>query len=273
MRFFGRQPHPNLFTGEGVKHKPKIMKKFFCLIIIAALSVSAFAQKPKFKILAFYTTTVESDHVDFANDAIKHFTALAAKKGFVFDTTTNWNLINDEHLKNYQLVIWLNEFPQNEVQRAAFVRYMDNGGAWLGFHVSGYNDKDTHWPWFVQFMGGAVFYNNNWPPLPAKLIVDDTKHPVTKGLPARFTAPINEWYGWKPNPRMSKDVKVLITLDPANYPLGKKDIIRSGDIPVVWTNTKYKMLYLNMGHGDHIFTTSLQNKLFENAIMWLGTRR
>ncbi len=147
---------------------------------------------------------------------------------------------------------------------------MDGGGAWLGFHVSGYNDKDTKWPWFVKFMGGAVFYNNNWPPLPAKMIVDNNQHPVTKHLPKTYTAPINEWYGWKPNPRLNKDVKVLITLDPSNYPLGKKDVITGGDIPVVWTNTKYKMVYMNMGHGDMNFESPLQIKMFEDAVLWLG---
>jgi type 1 glutamine amidotransferase len=230
----------------------------------------AFTQAPKFKAIAFYSTNVESDHVDFAYDAIKFYTKLAAEKGFVLDTTSKWENLNDVNLKNYKLVIWLNEFPHNEAERRSFERFMTSGGAWLGFHVSGYNDKDTHWPWFVDFMGGAVFYNNNWPPLPAKMIVNDNTHPATKDLPLNYIAPINEWYGWKPNPRDNKDVKVLVTLDPANYPLGKKDVIRSGDIPVVWTNTKYKMLYMNMGHGDQNFASPLQNKMFEDAILWLG---
>jgi uncharacterized protein len=230
----------------------------------------SFTQAPKFKAIAFYSTNVESDHVDFAYDAIKFYTKLAAEKGFVLDTTSNWENLNDANLKNYKLVIWLNEFPHNEAERRSFEKFMTGGGAWLGFHVSGYNDKDTHWPWFVDFMGGAVFYNNNWPPLPAKMIVNDNTHPATKDLPLNYTAPINEWYGWKPNPRDNKDVKVLVALDPANYPLGKKDVIRSGDIPVVWTNTKYKMLYMNMGHGDQNFTSPLQNKMFEDAILWLG---
>jgi len=30
------------------------------------------------------------------------------------------------------------------------------------------------------------------------------------------------------------------------------------------------MLYMNMGHGDKIFTNTTQNQLFENAILWLG---
>jgi len=249
-----------------------MFKKLFCLLITVICCTAVFAQDTKFKMLALYTTTVESDHIDFAKDAIKYFTDLAAKDGFIFESTTNWKNLNDDNLKNYQLIIWLNDFPQNEEQRAAFVKYMDNGGAWIGFHVAGYNDKYTKWPWFVSFLGSAVFYNNSWPPLPAKLVVDDTKHPVTQGIPAHFVSPINEWYGWKPSPRLNKDIKVLVTLDPANYPLGKKDIIREGDIPVVWTNTKYKMLYINMGHGDQIFTSDTQNKLFENAVLWLGRK-
>ncbi len=42
---------------------------------------------------------------------------------------------------------------------------MTGGGAWLGFHVSAYNDKTTKWPWFMTFIGGGVFDNNSWPPL------------------------------------------------------------------------------------------------------------
>ena len=68
---------------------------------------------------------------------------------------------------------------------------------------------------------------------------------------------------------MNKDVKVLLTLSPSNYPIGLKDVITSGNVPVVWTNTQYKMLYVNMGHGDKIFTSPIQNRLIENALLWL----
>jgi len=247
-----------------------ILKAIFCLFVVLMFGQAIFAQTPKFKILAFYSTKVESDHVDFAKDAIKFYTKMAADKGFAFDTTQNWNDLNTENLKNYKMVIWLNDFPQTEVQRVDFEKYMENGGGWIGFHVAGYNDQYTHWPWYVNFLGGAVFYNNNWPPLPAKLIVDDNKHPATKRLPKSYIAPINEWYGWKPDPRDNKNVRILVTLAPVNYPLGKKDIITEGDIPVVWTNTKYKMIYMNMGHGDQIFDSTTQNKMFEDAVLWLA---
>jgi len=124
---------------------------------------------------------------------------------------------------------------------------MENGGGWIGYHVAAYNDKDTHWPWFVDFLGGAVFYTNNWPVKPAKLRVDDSHHAVTAGLPATYESPANEWYLWKPSPRLDSRVHVLVTLDSSNYPIGVKDVITEGDLPVVWTNTKYRMLYINMG--------------------------
>jgi len=59
-------------------------------------------------------------------------------------------------------------------------------------------------------------------------------------------------------------VKVLVTLAPRNYPIGLKDTITGGDLPVVWTNKKYRMVYVNMGHGDRIFESAMQNNLFED---------
>jgi len=230
----------------------------------------ALPPKPAFRVLAFYSMKVEPDHIAFAQNAIGFYKALATKDGFEFTATTDWNRLNDENLKAVDVVVWLNDFPQTSEQKAAFERFEERGGGWLGHHVAGYNDKYTQWNWYVSFLGGGVFYTNNWPPMPATVLVDERHQPVTKGLPAKYLSPANEFYMWKPSPRANKDVKVFVTLDPANYPLGKKDLLTEGDIPVVWTNTKYRMLYINMGHGDKIFDSDIQNHLFENSILWLG---
>jgi type 1 glutamine amidotransferase len=250
-----------------MKARISILAAIFC----AALPLHAQQQeKPATKhVLAFYSTTVEKDHVMFAEDALKFYAQVAARDHFTFDSTTNWDDLNATRLAHVDLVLWLDDAPHTEAQRRAFESYMEHGGGWFGFHAAGYNDESTHWPWFVDFLGGAIFYGNNWPPLPALLDVDDPSQPATKRLPAHFTAPANEWYIWKPDPRDNKDVKVLLTLDPSNYPLGFKDILRGGDTPVVWTNTRYRMLYSNMGHGDKIFTTENQNHFFEDALLWL----
>lgn len=234
---------------------------------------TASAQGSAFRALAFYSTNVEPAHVQTGNEGLAFFKELAIKENFVFDTTTDWDKLNDKDLKPYQVILWINDFPHTAAQRGAFEKYMEHGGGWLGFHVAGYNDASTNWPWFVDFLGGAVFYTNNWPVQRAKMVVDDRNHPVTKGMPESYVAPSNEWYQWKPSPRLNKNVRVLVTLDPSNYPIGVKDVITTGDMPIVWTNTKYRMLYMNMGHGENVFGNEIQNKLFANAILWLGKEK
>lgn len=240
------------------------------LLVFVSLNHGVFAQRyPRFKVLAFYSTKVEKAHVDFAFQAIQFFKDLTIGKGFVFDTTSVMSDINPEKLKDYSVVMMLNDFPHSEAQREAFKNYMENGGGWVGFHVAAYNDKTTKWPWFVQFLGGSVFNRNSWPPMPAKIVVDDRSHPVTKGMPDTYIAPSNEWYQWKPSPRENKDIKVLATLSDENYPLGLKDILPDGDTPVVWTNTKYRMIYLNIGHGDKNFMDATQNRMIIAALRWV----
>lgn len=239
------------------------------LLVVLLLAVAGMAQQSRFRVLAFYSPKAELDHVQFAQSALRFFGAIAAKDNFIFDSTTDWADLNAANLKKYQIVVWLTDSPTNAEQRHAFQQYMKGGGAWLGFHAAGYNDKDTKWPWYVDFLGGAVFHINSWPPLPANLVVDDRTSAVTANVPAAFVSPANEWYVWKPSPRLNKDVRVLVTLDPANYPLGLKDVLMSGDLPVVWTNTKYKMIYMNMGHGDKIFNSGTQNNLIEDALLSL----
>ncbi len=249
------------------------MKRLAIFVFAVATLVwppAAWCGTPQFHVLVFHSTDVEPDHVQFAEDALKLLGKFAVKDNFAFDSSTSWNDLNEEKLQHYELVIWLNDSPRNPQQRLAFQKYMEHGGAWLGFHFAAYNDKDTGWPWYVDFLGGAVFSINSWPPLPASVVVDDPSHPVTANLPSHFISPVNEWYVWKPSPRLNKDVEVLVTLDPVDYPVGLKDIVESGDVPVVWSNKNYKMAYMNMGHGSTITTSPVQNQLIENAVLWLG---
>jgi uncharacterized protein len=253
----------------------RTIRRLMCsfLLLVAAASAMCRTQQPRFRVLAFCSEHTEPDHVEFGNEAVRFLAGLAKKDHFALRTTTNFEDMKLATLKQYQVVLWLNDLPSSSQEREAFAQYMDSGGGWLGFHIAGYNDASTDWPWFVGFLGGAVFASNSWPPLPATLRVEDPASPVTRGLPSSFVSPANEWYIWNPDPRQNRDVRVLLSLDASNYPLGWKDTLVGGDLPVVWTNTRYRMLYMNMGHGDRIFTSRIQNRLFENAILWLRNER
>ena len=226
---------------------------------------------PRFKILLLYSDHEEEAHVQFAHQAIGFCKKLTVGEGFIVDSTQRLASLSQEQLQEYTAIVALNVVLARD-ERELFQQYMENGGGWLGFHAAAYNDAHTEWPWFLQFIGGGVFKCNNWPPQPALLEVDKKDHPVTRNLPESFVAPASEFYQWAPEPRENPDIEVLVTLSPKNYPLGLKDIVYGGDFPVVWTNRNYRMLYINMGHGDEQFTDATEKLLFVNALRWVVSR-
>lgn len=257
---------------------------FFLLLALAACGRPAvgsgdtgyretnYAQNgPRFKVLLLYDDRAEEAHVRFDHQAIAFFNRLTVGEGFIVDSTQNLGAFTDEQLQQYSAVIALNAAPGPDA-RPLFERYMENGGGWIGFHAAAYNDSRTDWPWYVRFLGGGVFKCNNWPPQPALLELDETDHPVTRNLPASYVAPASEFYQWTPEPRENPDIEVLVSLSPKNFPMGLKDIVYGGDFPIVWTNRNYRMVYLNMGHGDEQFTDATEKLLFINAFRWIISR-
>lgn len=223
----------------------------------------------RFKALLYYSEYVEDAHRQFAEQTVDFFRKLSHGNGFSLDVTTTLSGYPYERLAGYDIIIMPDVMPGAEEERAAFEKYMENGGGWLGFHAAAYNDRNTNWPWLLKFLGGGTFLCNNWPPQPVLLEKDVLDHPVTRNLPDEFVVPASEWYQWTPSPRENGSVQVLLSLSAKNYPLGLKDVVYSGDWPVVWTNTDYRMIYLNMGHGDEEYSDAVQNLLFVNAFRWV----
>lgn len=258
----------------------KINLRLFLFLALALLGVrfnviaqedyhALYAKAPRFKALLYHPVEAEEAHLEFARDAIDFFTGLTVGEGFILEKTTSLASYDYDTLKDFNTIIAVNISPSSPEERSLFEKYMDNGGGWLGFHAAAYNDKNTAWPWLNQFLGCGVFYCNNWPPQPALVEVDDPDTPVTQNLPEYFVAPETEWYQWNPSPRLNPDVEILLSISPKNYPFGIKDIVLSGDFPVVWRNRNYRMVYLNYGHGDRGFTDATQNLLTINAFRYV----
>ena len=223
----------------------------------------------RFRALLVWDPSAEPAHVEFDKQAIRFFHKLSYGEGFTYDVRTESPASLDT-LRQYQVVVMLNTLPRGDAARKAFEQYMEQGGGWLGFHATGYNDANTRWPWLNEFLGCGPFLANNWPPQPALVDVESCCHAVTRTLPQQFVAPASEFYQFSPSPRANKDVEVLVSISPKNYPFGIKDIVTHGDFPIVWTNKNYRMVYLNMGHGDEGFIDATQNLLFTNAFRWVA---
>ncbi|MES2455730.1 MAG: ThuA domain-containing protein [Bacteroidota bacterium] len=270
------------------------IKHLFALAFICLFFLSAGAQNKKpFKVIAFYTGKNDKAHVSFVHEANKWFPKMADKYNFSYDSTSNWSNLNLEFLSKYQVVLFLDTRAEDPEQRKAFEAYMKKGGAWMGFHFSAFALKDSaypdNWDWYHnEFLGSGGYGSNTWRPTSAVLRVEDSKHPVVKNLPQTFKSAPNEWYRWSNDLRKNPDIKILLSIDTSSFPLGTGpkayEIWHEGYYPVVWTNIKYKMVYVNMGHNDmdyeHApfnkelslsFDNETQNQLLINSLIWLGT--
>ncbi len=270
-----------------------ILPVFLVLLSLFQFEVNAQRKKPAFNVIAFYTAKHDRAHITFVHEANKWFPTQALRYNFHYDSTSNWSNMNDAFLKKYQVIIFLDTRPEAADQRAAFQRFVEHGGGWIGFHFSAFalneTDYPQNWDWYHNdFLGSGEYGSNTWRPTAAILRIEDAKHPVTKGLPETFKASPNEWYRWKNDLKKNPDIDILLSIDSTSFPLGTgpkpHEIWHSGYYPVAWTNKKYKMLYLNMGHNDidyengtnkqlsSTLNNPTQDKLIIDALLWMGNK-
>ena len=266
----------------------------FFLLCLCFTNLKAQTAAPKFKVLAFYTGRDDKAHISFVQEANEWFAKMAVQNHFSYEATNNWKNMTTEILSRYQVVLFLDTRPDDPAQREVFQKYMEKGGGWMGFHFAAFaltpSDFPANWDWYHNtFLGSGQYVSNIWRPSTAILDVD-TNFPATKNMPAKFKTSPNEWYRWELDLRKNPDIKILCSIDSASYPLGtgpkKSEIWHSGYYPVVWTNTKYKMVYFNMGHNDmdyehkydntdktlsYTFSSEPEAKLIMDTLLWLGS--
>ncbi|WP_409416860.1 ThuA domain-containing protein [Flavobacterium sp. PS2] len=263
------------------------------LLLLFITAFSGFSQNSKsnskFKVIAFYTAKNDQAHISFVHEANKWFPKMAEKYNFEYDSTNNWDNLNAKFLAKYQVVIFLDTRPEETKQREAFKKYMENGGAWIGFHFAAFALNDSqypqNWDWYHnQFLGSGEYGSNTWKPTSAILRLE-SKFIITKDVPQTFKSSPNEWYRWQNDLRDNPDINILLAIDDTSFPLGTgpkpSEIWHSGYYPVVWTNKKYKMVYFNMGHNDidyenntnktlsYTFENEPQSQLVINTLLWL----
>lgn len=264
------------------------------VLLIAGLATPLPAQKPKFNVIGFYTAKNDRAHISYVHEANRWFAKRAAKHGFAYDSTNNWDNLNTAFLAKYQVVLFLDTRPEAADQREAFKKYMEKGGGWMGFHFAAFaltpSAYKQNWDWYhKEFIGADQYKSNTWRPTSAILRVEDSNHPATKHLPATFRSSPNEWYRWTADLTKKPDIHILASIDSTSFPLGTgpkpHEIWQSGYYPVVWTNKKYRMIYVNMGHNDidyenktnkelsFTFDNPMQDTLILDGLMWLGSGR
>jgi type 1 glutamine amidotransferase len=208
----------------------------------------------------------EEPAIKASNDALL---SIVNKRGWPSFVTENAAVMNAKDLGRFQVVIWNNTSGDvlTEQQRAAFKTWLENGGAFVGTHGAG-GDPSYEWAWYPETLIGAQFTSHSSQQL-GTVRIEDTKSPITKGLPPVWTRTVrDEWYAFKDNPRSKPGFHILATADETTYNPGRSTM--GADHPMVWTHCvgKGPVFYSAIGHSAETYSEPNHLQLLENAIAW-----
>jgi cytochrome c len=162
---------------------------------------------------------------DSIPDGVAMIRQLGRHNGFAVDATEDPGAFTVDNLRRYGTVVWLSTTGDvlDDAQQAAFERYIESGGGFVGIHAAA--DTEYGWPWYGGLVGAR--FRNHPEIQQAQVLVTDRVHPSTKDLPLRWTR-TDEWYNYQTNPTGS--VHVLAYLDEKSYHGGEMGV----DHPIAW---------------------------------------
>ncbi len=172
---------------------------------------------------------------------------LGLENGFEVDTTKNAELFTEENLEKYSSIIFLSTTMNvlDASQEAAFERYIQSGGGYVGIHAA--TDTEYDWGWYTKLVG-AQFLSHPAGTPEANFIIKDNSFIATKHLTDSVWKRTDELYNYK---NINSDVNVLMTLDESTYEGGA-----NGDFhPIAWYHDfdGGRAFYTGGGHTDESF--------------------
>jgi cytochrome c len=218
----------------------------FVGIIVLSFSCSN-KREGKPRILVF------SKAADYYHESIPYAKAaiqqLGKQHAFDVDTTIDANYFNDDSLKKYSVVIFLNTTGDvlNIRQEVALERYIQSGGGFVGIHSA--TDTEYDWGWYGRLVG--AYFNGHPDEQEAVIHTADKDNAAIKGLPETWKK-TEEWYNFK---KLEKDIHVLLNIDEASYKGGTN----GANHPLAWYHDYDggRAFYTELGHRKETFSDTL----------------
>ena len=185
---------------------------------------------------------------------------LGLENNFAVDTTTDSSYFTKKILRKYDAVIFMSTTGNvlNDEEQAAFEKYIQKGGGFVGVHAA--TDTEYDWPWYNKLVG--AYFKNHPKQQEAELHVTDPTNIATSHLPATWKR-FDEWYNFK---SIQTDLHVLLTIDEKSYTGGN-----NGDYhPMAWYHDfdGGRAFYTELGHTDDSFKDPLYLKHLLGGIQY-----
>jgi cytochrome c len=254
MEFHTKDTLKNSAHQQKCKHRKKLL--FLLAIVAISFSCANNSQRSNEKDFSTPRVLVFSKTKGWVHTSIpygiKAIQQLGQENGFEVDTTKNAAYFHDDSLKNYRAVIFnvTTGNVLNAEQQAAFERYIQAGGGYVGIHSAA--DTEYEWPWYNKLMGAHFSSHPHNPNVQkASVAVTDKNHPATAKLPDVWERS-DEWYNYR---SFYSGLNVLAYLDENTYIGGSN----GAEHPIAWYHEfdGGRAFYTGGGHTDESFSEPL----------------
>jgi len=226
-----------------------------------ALEVLTAPPAPVTPRMLVFTRTTGFRH-DSIPEGVRCLRELGVAAGLEVEHTEDPAQFTEAKLARFGIVAFLNttgDVLPERAQEAAFERWMESGGRFLGVHAA--TDTEFSWPWYNR-MVGAMFAGH--PRIqPAEQVVADPSHPSAAHLPARWRR-TDEWYNFR---SFEPGLHVILTLDESTYQGGRN----GAHHPSAWCKGvgSGRMFYTAGGHTKSSYAEPEFRAHLAGALRWL----
>ncbi|WP_299668382.1 ThuA domain-containing protein [uncultured Polaribacter sp.] len=204
---------------------------------------------------------------------VKLIEELGQKNGWQVISTDDNSIFNDKELNSFDVIIFNNNCGNkgqilSKDNQTALQNFIRNGGGFVGIHCAGaiWNEGGEFQNWYEKLIGTKLVDHPKVQP--AKLIVENKLHPITKHLDEEWIVK-DEWHRFSYNPR--KNVNVLLAVDENSYEGTQK---MGGDHPFTWYQyyDGGRSFFTSLGHTKKLYSNSNFQQLLENGIKWASNK-
>jgi cytochrome c len=243
-----------------LKHVTTCFKAFIRIGVPFLLIFICFAceQSKKEKSVLVFSKTKGYRHSSIET-GIATVKEMGKKFSFNVDATEDATLINEDNLKQYDAVIFLNTTGDvlDYYQQADFERYIQAGGGFVGVHSA--TDTEYEWPWYGRLVG--AYFTSHPKVQEAKINVLSTHmHQSLDSIPTSFNK-TDEFYNFK---NINPELNILMTIDETTYEGGTN----GESHPMTWYQ-EYdggRVFYTNFGHTEETYKEAFFLKILKGGI-------
>lgn len=214
-------------------------------LLFACLLLQQCAPEGPPRILIFSRTNgYRHQSIEAGKDAL---VKICRENGMLADTTENPAFFNEENLKRYAAVVFLNTNGDvlGPAQEADFERFIQAGGGFAGVHSA--TATEYTWRWYGGLVG--AYFKDHPAIQEVKIDVKECNHVATRHLGCQAWPWKEELYNFR---NLEPDLHVLLSLDETTYQGGESP----GATPAA-RNAAHALAWCHTYDGGRAFYTAL----------------